>query len=390
MQVATKHLSLVKQRAAETSYCSLPSSLLAGLEGAGAASVNGGAVDLWGAVTATMLCLPSLRSAAGSRALHQFKGLTLDRELLDLSIPAVFGGLPFTKHASVLSELMIIPTVLGIARVKFPSKATVSITRKRRHRQSPVILAEFRGLSLVESAPPANAAPLPGERYLLGGMGQPSPATALYRYETWELIDVVAQRYGISIRWHNDARPTRLADHVAALAKRVQAEYSKRSVLVPGRPASVAAEAGGPAGGDAEEGAVRNGHGGAAAVEDADDSTPEPKVPTTLPTPGPELDILVPYYGYLYDFFSRAGAGKAHETAMHILQCVLSDVVVFAEGTTALVFTAGMWKGTRALQLANVTDWEQDAAGRADLMQACDQVYLNRRKGDIRFVRTPP
>lgn len=364
-QLALRHLSIVKQRANSTSYFSVPAHLLVGLAAAGRHSIDGGAVDLWGAVTDAVLSIPSLKNAMFSRSLHSFRGVTLDRSLLDLCIPSVFEGLPFTLHSQALAKLMVVPVTLALARLKFPSVAAVTVKKERRHSKSPIVCADITSLCLVEAEPPAGQTPLNGDvRYLLGGAGDLEFEVGLYKYKSWRYISSAATRHSNILKWSNNANGVILSEWCAALAKRVVFENKKRT-----RTTSSSVDCL-----DEMEIDDENCNGAGAA---------QVKVSSATPTPGPELDVLVPYYSFLVESTSRMGHPDPPAAATALLTAVLGEVVATVSGDASLVFTSPLWKTARACQVARLFDTEAHQQDRIKLLETYDGSYTAYKEAEL-------
>lgn len=354
--MAHKHLSIVTQRARETSYFSVPACLLAGLASAGRHSVNCGAVDLWGAVTAAVVHVPALKKAATFRSLHAFRGVTLDRGFLAACIPAVFEGIPIGLHWKAVAQLLVVPTTLALARSKFPSLAAITLKKERRHTKSSTVRADVHNLCLVETGPPVGQAPLNGDRVLFGGDGEPEFEVGLYKFEAWRYFAAAEARHDNPVKWKNDGKAVTVQEFCAGTAKRVALEYEKRRNIqleTASSPDPV------DAGGGDEDGA-----GASKATSTAKSATP---------TPGPELDVLVPYYAMLVDVVSRLNPDAPSSAPLSLLTAVLADVVMNAGGNAALVFTSPLWKTTRACQITRLFDREEDEQSRIMLLAAYDE-----------------
>ena len=373
--MAHKHLSIVRQRAKDTSYFSVPACLLAGLAAAGRHSVNCGAIDLFGAVTAAVLDISAFKKAANSRSLHIFHGITLDRDLLGAAIPAVFEGIPVRLHWKAVAELLVVPTTLALARSKFPSVAGINLKQQSRYRKGPTARVDVHNLCLVEREPPAGKTPLDGDPCLFGGEGEPEFKLGIYRLESWRYFSSAAARHDNPVKWKNQGKVVSVQEHCELLAKRVAMEYEKRRTIQPEGAHSPDPMTAGDANVD-----------GTRTAEATKASTAK----SVVPTPGPELDVLVPYYSFLVDLVSKLNPSAPSSTVLVLLTAVLAEVVVNAGGNAALVCTSPLWKTTRACQVTRLFDREEDEHARSALLAVYDESQAACRELELgKMARSP-
>ncbi|KAG7666507.1 hypothetical protein KSW81_001935 [Nannochloris sp. 'desiccata'] len=410
-ELAIKYLSVAARRACETNFMSYIPSLLSGLDMVKISSVQGGVVDLHGAMTSISTFNTKLAFAPSSsipRPVEPFRGLTLCRSLLDFAVPMIFGSLQYSDHPGIIRSLLIMVNTLAVARVStLATKGKIELLRDTTSKYSNVSSGYLRSLRIEERGRP----PL----YLVGGArldpsspppGAPSPPPppsreeAFFTAATWGWLEDEAKAQGQegSFDWYRRPRQRQrteqtmsLEDYVELIVQRVLAMHRSLRDAVPDTTPEVP---------DYSVAA-------AAAAEEEEEEEPviEEEVPDPPPvgpagrvdrktirsrTPAPDLDVLLPYFDYLLAHMQRIHVPSAEACTLEIFRAVsaLSIPNSNSYAVAGLLMPLGLWK-TRKLQVAKLVGVAESHTLHFEVLSRWDETYKQYRHLEAGLMDTP-
>lgn len=350
-------------------------------------SVQGGVVDLHGAMTSISTLQKFLSSADSSRvpkAVEAFRGLTLPRNLLDFAIPIIFGSLKYSDHPEVVRSLLNLVNTLAVCRAHLPTRGKVQLERDEKFKYSNVQSGELRSLRVEETTPPAGHAAVEPPAYLLGGVNGFLRDEAFFRVCTWEWLEEKASRHDVGFEWYKKkgVNYMSLEDYVDLIVERVLlAHRSLRAALPNPSPevpeyGAVAEEEEEEVEEEAEEGVQEPGEEAAPGV-DASTSLLSRKT-VRARAAAPDLDVLVPYFDSIYGRMSnlKPNDPDSEASAIKIFKSVLVKSIPDSEehAVAALLLPPGLWKRGK-LQVAKLVDVGAAHVQHTMFLYGWDEVY---------------
>lgn len=355
-QLADKYLKVASCRARAANFMSYTPSLLCGLPMVKYTSSFGGVVDLHGALTSVSAVQTAVSSANSSRIPKQveaFRGLTLPRRLLNFAIPLIFGSLKYSEHPRVVRSLLTIAVTVALARAKLPTQAKVNLQREADYKHSAMVFGRLRNFRVV-GPPPV---------YLVGGIDAAGVVVprdeALFKESTWEWFEAATKNHDVGFGWYKakgaktDFTKMSMADFVDSIVDRV---VNTHRLLRDAPPEALDED-------DAEgEGEERVPAAAAQQAAAARQATAAPTLPSgkrrqSVRPAAPDLDVLLPYFDFLYCHLLESREPNIEAAAKRLFKCVLlMSLPDPANGrVAALMLTPGIWKRGH-LKVAKLVD----------------------------------